>query len=172
MTKVISRLYPSYDRATQAVRDLEAAGVPPFRIGLAAAHLARARVALETQSENFLAANVQFEPDGCVLLNVAALEQQPREIALRALSSVLMRVSGETYRPRFERLERLLVALASGDFIKARTLHSCRVGPAPKVRAVFGPSTVIVTRESARRSSRKTKKDQKSTIKARQLVTP
>ena len=28
MTKVISRLYSSYDRASQAVRDLEAAGVP------------------------------------------------------------------------------------------------------------------------------------------------
>ncbi len=36
MTKVISRLYPSYDRATQAVRDLEAAGVPHSDISIVA----------------------------------------------------------------------------------------------------------------------------------------
>jgi hypothetical protein len=36
MTKVISRLYPSYDRATQAVRDLEAAGVAHSEISLVA----------------------------------------------------------------------------------------------------------------------------------------
>ena len=28
MTKVISKLYPTYDRAAQAVRELETAGVP------------------------------------------------------------------------------------------------------------------------------------------------
>jgi hypothetical protein len=34
MTTVISRLYPSYDRATQAVRDLEGAGVPSSDISI------------------------------------------------------------------------------------------------------------------------------------------
>jgi hypothetical protein len=42
-----------------------------------------------------------------VLLDAAALGRVPREIGLRALGSALMRVSGEPYRPRFERLERL-----------------------------------------------------------------
>ena len=36
MTKTISRLYSSYDRAAQAVRDLEAAGVPHRDISLVA----------------------------------------------------------------------------------------------------------------------------------------
>ena len=36
MTKVISRLYSSYDSAAQAVRDLEAAGVPHSEISLVA----------------------------------------------------------------------------------------------------------------------------------------
>jgi hypothetical protein len=36
MTKVISRLYPSYERASQAVRDLEAAGVPHSDISIVA----------------------------------------------------------------------------------------------------------------------------------------
>src|SRR3954462_15407040 len=36
MTKTISRLYNSYDRAAQAVRDLEAAGVPHSDISIVA----------------------------------------------------------------------------------------------------------------------------------------
>lgn len=36
MTRVISRLYNSYDRASQAVRDLEAAGVPHSEISIVA----------------------------------------------------------------------------------------------------------------------------------------
>jgi len=36
MTKTISRLYNSYDRAAQAVRDLEAAGVPRSEISIVA----------------------------------------------------------------------------------------------------------------------------------------
>ena len=36
MTKVISRLYPTYDRAAQAVRDLEAAGVSHSEISIVA----------------------------------------------------------------------------------------------------------------------------------------
>jgi hypothetical protein len=36
MTKVISRLYPSYERASQAVRDLETAGVPHSDISIVA----------------------------------------------------------------------------------------------------------------------------------------
>lgn len=36
MTKVISRLYNSYDRASQAVRDLEAAGIPHSDISIVA----------------------------------------------------------------------------------------------------------------------------------------
>jgi hypothetical protein len=69
-------------------------------------------------------------------------------------------------------LERLLNALVSGDFTKARTLHSCRVGRAPKARAVLGPSTLIVTRESARRSSRKAENNEKGAIKVFELVRP
>jgi hypothetical protein len=34
MTKVISKLYPTYERAQAAVRDLEAAGVPSSDISI------------------------------------------------------------------------------------------------------------------------------------------
>ena len=36
MTKVISKLYPTYERASQAVRDLETAGVPHKEISIVA----------------------------------------------------------------------------------------------------------------------------------------
>jgi tRNA(Ile)-lysidine synthase len=145
---------------------LEAAGVPALRIGHAAHHLARVREALDDETAKFLRAHARFESDGCALLGSLALRAQPREIALRALSAVLMRVSGETYRPRFERLERLLDSVTQPNFTKARTLHSCRIARAPKAQNLFGPLTLVIAREAVRRSTDKSKKNQQRAIKS------
>jgi tRNA(Ile)-lysidine synthase len=131
---------------------LEAAGVPVSRIAEAAGHLARAREALNAQTAEFLAAYARFEPGGRLFLDAGALGNCGREIGLRALAEGLMRVSGQTYRPRFERLERLFEALVSGGFAKARTLHSCRVGLASKAESVFGRRTLKITKENLRNS--------------------
>lgn len=132
---------------------LTAAGVPLSRIAQAAAHLARARQALEAEAERFLAVHARFEEDGAALVDAAALQRSQREIGLRALGQILMRVSGEIYRPRFERLERLFDGITSGTFAKARTLHGCRVGRAPKPKAAFGPLTLVIVRERPRKSA-------------------
>jgi hypothetical protein len=63
-----------------------------------------------------------------------------------------MRMTGAAYRPRFERLERLYDALISEEFRKARTLHGCRIGPAPRSLATFGPSTVVIVKENSRKA--------------------
>jgi tRNA(Ile)-lysidine synthase len=139
-------------RIRGAVPALEAAGVPASRIARAAAHLARAREALEAETETFLAAHARVLPDGGTLIDAGALGRARREIGLRALSTVLIRVSGQARRPRFEGLEGLFDALAGGNFVKARTLHSCRVGPAAKMERDFGPQTVKIAREGPRRS--------------------
>ena len=56
-------------------------------------------------------------------------------------------------RPRFERLERLFdVVNKTGTFIKARTLHSCRIGPVSKRDAVFGSRTIRISLEGPRKS--------------------
>ncbi len=132
---------------------LEAAGVAPYRIAQAATHLQRAREALDWDTETFLATHTRFDADGGAFLDAAALGNTQREIGLRALSRILMRVSGKTYRPRFERLMRLFDALSKRNFSKACTLHGCRIGRAPKAKAAFGPATLIIARERPRRSS-------------------
>jgi tRNA(Ile)-lysidine synthase len=85
------------------------------------------------------------------LLDSTALAQADRETGLRALSATLLAVSGKAYRPRFGRLEALFDSIRTGTFTGARTLSGCRIGRAPKARAVFGPATLLIARESPRR---------------------
>jgi tRNA(Ile)-lysidine synthase len=129
---------------------LEAAGLSPIRIADAAAHLARARAALETATEAVLARVAK--PDGNrMLLDAKALMAAPREVGLRALAALLMAVSGEPYRPRFDALERLFDSIAAGKLGGGATLHGCRVFPAPRASQAFGAETLILSRESSRR---------------------
>ncbi len=128
---------------------LNAAGLDVSRIVAAARHLARARESLETATAAFLAAYSRTAA-GDVLLDRQALKQVPREIGLRALSAVLMQVSGAPYRPRFERLEALFEAATAEGFRKARTLLGCRLAPAPKGRAIYGTATLLIAKEPPR----------------------
>jgi len=137
-------------RIRKALPELEQAGIPARRIVEAAHHLARAREALEAATEEFLGNHARLDDD-FALLDGAALGRAHREIGLRALSAVLMRVAGARYRPRFERLEALFDAILSGE-LAARTLSGCRVGHAPKARAAFGPATLLIAREPARKA--------------------
>ena len=130
-----------------ALPALEAAGLSIERIAQAAGHLARAREALDAATQRFLADHVRFLPAGA-FFDGAALGAEPREIGLRALSAILMRVSGKAYRPRFERLEHLYDAL--GGSMAALTLSGCRIGPAPKAARHFGTATLEVRREKSR----------------------
>ena len=135
-------------RIRKALPELEAAGISPQRIAEAARHLARARQSLERATDAFLGRFAMFQRD-FALLDGAALAKADREIGLRALAAALMRHAGASYRPRFQRLEGLFDAIQAGDF-KGRTLEGCRIGKAPKLRAHFGPATLIITREGAR----------------------
>jgi tRNA(Ile)-lysidine synthase len=137
-------------RIRQALPGLEAAGVSVQRIAQAAGHLARAREALEAATEEFFERHTQLGAD-FALMDGGALAHNSREIGLRVLSAVLMRVAGAPYRPRFERLEALFDAISVEPFT-ARTLLGCRIAKAPKGRAVFGGATLLIVREPARRS--------------------
>lgn len=130
---------------------LEAAGLSPTRIADAAAHLSRARAALELAAEAVLTRAAR--PDaGRMLLDPGALMAAPREVGLRVLAGLLMGVSGETYRPRFEALERLYDSVAAGKLGRGATLHGCRLFPAPRAVQAFGPETLVLARESSRRT--------------------
>jgi len=104
---------------------------------------------LDEATEDFLSAHARYE-DGQALVDASALAQTPREIGLRVLAFLLMRVAGMSYRPRFVRLEALLDAVLSGKFA-ARTLSGCRVGMAPKALSVFGQQTLLIARENRRK---------------------
>ena len=133
---------------------LEAAGLSSARIADAAAHLARARGALELVTEAVLARAAR--PDGQrVILDGKALAAAPREMGLRALAALLMAVSGETYRPRFEALERLFDRLAQGKLGGGATLHGCRLFPAPRSAQLFGPETFVLAKESSRSAAKR-----------------
>jgi tRNA(Ile)-lysidine synthase len=132
----------------RAAADLAELGLTPKRLADAATHLARARFALENVMERWLAAHCRMDGRHA-LLDAASLTALPDEIGLRALAHVLGAVSGQAYRPRFERLERLHAAILAGG-AKA-TLHGCRIGPAPKRDAIFGPGTLTIMREPPRK---------------------
>jgi tRNA(Ile)-lysidine synthase len=128
---------------------LREAGLSPSRIASAAAHLGRAREALDSAAEAFAAMHTRLEKDG-TLLDAKALAGLPREIGLRAVASVLGVVSGRPYRPRFESLEPLYEALCGGNFSGA-TLSGCRIAKAPRARQLLGPATILISRETTRK---------------------
>ncbi len=136
-------------RLRKMMPQLAELGLSTSRIADAAAHLSRARDALDAMTDGLLARAARFEEYGAVL-DPLRLKTAPREIGLRALAAILSRVSGEAYRPRFERLERLFDSLLAGTLGGGATLHGCRIGPAPRTEAVFGSATLTITREKGR----------------------
>jgi tRNA(Ile)-lysidine synthase len=133
---------------------LEAAGLSPARIADAAGHLARARAALELATEAVLARAARADGKH-VAVDAKALAAAPREIGLRALAALLMAVSGEAYRPRFEALERLFDRLAQGKLGNGATLHGCRLYPAPRAARLFGAETLVLAKESSRTAAKR-----------------
>jgi tRNA(Ile)-lysidine synthase len=151
-------------RIRAAWPQFEQAGLSPERIASAAEHLARARSALDAETDRLLAACSRIE-DETVLLDSARIAAAPREIGLRALATTLMKVSGQVYRPRFDRLERLYSHVCDRGVEGGKTLHGCRIAPARKKNAVFGPETLVVSREKNDR--RKTHRSHKFRENAR-----
>jgi tRNA(Ile)-lysidine synthase len=136
-------------RLRAAWAQLEELGLTASRVADAAEHLGRAREALEDMTEALLQRSTRFDADGA-LLDSVRLKMAPREVGLRALAAVLSRVSGETYRPRFGRLERLFDSIRDGTLGGGATLHGCIVAPAPRATSAFGTGTLAVMPEKAR----------------------
>ena len=140
-------------RIRGTMESLLASGLTTDRIADAAMHLGRAREALDAVTAAVLQRACRTEGDG-ILVESAALMSAPREIGLRALAAVLMAVSEQTYRPRFEALERLFDTIARGELGRGRTLHGCRIGPAPGSHAVFETGALLIARENTRKTGK------------------
>ncbi len=65
-----------------------------------------------------------------------------------------MGVGGQGYRPRFEALERLFDKIAGGGLGRGATLHGCHLAPAPRRLQAFGSQTLVMARESSRKSGK------------------
>jgi tRNA(Ile)-lysidine synthase len=133
---------------------LEALGLTAQRVSDAADHLGRAREALDGMTAALLARATRFE-EGSALIDSVRLKMAPREVGLRALAAILSRVSGEVYRPRFGRLERLFDSIRDSSLGGGATLHGCIVAPAPRPAFAFGSGTLAITREAGRTVSEK-----------------
>ncbi|HSM97129.1 MAG TPA: tRNA lysidine(34) synthetase TilS [Rhizomicrobium sp.] len=128
---------------------LEALGLSAQRLSDAADHLGRAREALDDMTSALLSRAARID-DGGALVDSVRLKMAPREVGLRALAGLLTRVSGEAYRPRFGRLERLFDSIRDGTLGGGATLHGCIVAPAARHPSPFGTGTLAIVRETAR----------------------
>jgi tRNA(Ile)-lysidine synthase len=133
---------------------LEALGLSAQRVSDAAEHLGRAREALDDMTAALLLRAARFDETGA-LIDSVRLKMAPREVGLRALAGTLSRVSGETYRPRFGKLERLFDAIRDGSLGGGATLHGCVVAPASRNAWAFGTGTLAITPETGRSAPEK-----------------
>ena len=120
---------------------LDSEGLTVTRLAATAAHLGRARAALECSVARLLARAVELHPAGFAWVDPVPLGAAPEEVALRALARVLMIIGGRAYTPRFVRLRRLHDRISVG-LESGLTLAGCRVIPRR--------GRLLVVRESAR----------------------
>jgi tRNA(Ile)-lysidine synthase len=152
---------PRFDRVRmrKLAPALAELGLTPSRIALAAGHLADAREALELMTSLVLERASRPTPASSrqsgLLVDPVALAAAPREVSLRALAALLRQVSGAVYRPRFDSLDRLWGQLATNKLGGGATLSGCALRPAPAAERVFGPETLKLTPEKARKKAGK-----------------
>jgi len=109
---------------------LASLGLTPERLAVTARHMARARAFIDQETDRVLSKSAELSLAGYCSVDVRTLTGAHEEVGLRALTRILMAVSGASYPPRFERLERLWSTLVSGGLGGGATLLGCRIMPA------------------------------------------
>jgi tRNA(Ile)-lysidine synthase len=119
---------PAFERVRmrRALRAFAAMGVNAASIARSAARLREAREALDAVALAFMAAHVNFQPEGYALLNARALRLQPKAIAMRVLARILGSIGGAARPAALSQIESLANALASPRS-PAVTLGGCIV---------------------------------------------
>ncbi|MGE3475163.1 MAG: tRNA lysidine(34) synthetase TilS [Rhodospirillaceae bacterium] len=119
---------------------LEREGFSTDRLLATADHMRRARAALDHYVDALLREACVWDTCGVGRVSLNALVFAPEEVGLRALAAILQIASGQVYRPRFERLQRLYESLRVGPWRDA-TLHGALLQR--------DGETLIVMREAA-----------------------
>jgi tRNA(Ile)-lysidine synthase len=92
-------------RIRDALRAVEALGLPRERLALTARRLSRARDALEAVTVDFLKSALAVHEAGIGEMAYSALLEAPDEIALRAMSRLCLAFGGGEAPPRLSKLE-------------------------------------------------------------------
>lgn len=136
-------------RVRKVMAALETEGLQRDRLLKTVTHMQRAQAAIESAVKD-LRADATREDGAGITVDVALLCTAPDEVALRCLAWCLKAVSGASYAPRFDSLERVYICLKSTSDVTSkaerwtdRTLHGCQL------RLVNG--CLSVTQEGQRR---------------------
>jgi tRNA(Ile)-lysidine synthase len=125
-------------------------GMTSWRLAATAAHLSRAREALDRATASLLARSFVLHEAGYGYLQGHDLMKAPRETGLRALAAILSCIGAAAYPPRFERLERLYDALGDLGNGGGRTLGGCRILARRQGLLICRESAAIDERVAAR----------------------
>lgn len=119
----------AFDRvkARKALAALAPLGLDAARLVRTAAHMARARAALEEATAALLADHAMLSPFGHAELDCEALLAAPRDIGLRALAAIIRAVGGHDYAPRLDALEGLYGAAQDRKLGGGRTLAGVKL---------------------------------------------
>ncbi len=101
--------------------ELAKLGLSSDRLAKTAANMARARAHLEEETGKFLTGQCKIFPEGYALLRQIPASE---EIALRALSTLIMCIGGQETKTRLNDLERLYREVKKPDF-RGATLGGC-----------------------------------------------
>lgn len=115
-------------RAREALSALAEAGVTPERIAEAAAHLRRARAAIDIAERDLFDRAVTLDPWGAVIVDRSVLSLAPQEVGLRFTASLLRLAGGGPYAPEMDAVrgvyEWLIMPL---PMPRGRTAGGCRL---------------------------------------------
>lgn len=117
-------------KARRLLVSLQPLGLDATRLARTAAHMARAREALEIATAKLLADHAVLSAYGHAELDCAALTLAPREIGLRALAAMVRAVGGQEYTPRLDALEAVYEAIAARSLGRGRTLAGVKFAAA------------------------------------------
>jgi tRNA(Ile)-lysidine synthase len=125
----------------KAMPALAEAGATAERIAAAAAHLHRARDAVDAAIAALIEGGAELSPWGYALIKTDTFAAAPREVALRALARLVEALGGGAHPPRFEQTEPALDWLIAPKAApKGRTFGGCRL-------ARRDDGTVLIARE-------------------------
>jgi tRNA(Ile)-lysidine synthase len=122
---------------------LAGAGVTAHRIAEAAAHLRRARTAIELAEREVFDRAITLNPWGYAVVDRSALTAAPHEVGLRAVGALLRLAGGSEYPPELETLNGVYDWLnMAAPMPRGRTAAGCRL-------ALLSDGLILAAREQA-----------------------